>query len=262
MMPDTIGARSVGVQPTCQPARRACADHCREVNPRVAQGDFGEAFQRAHKRLHLFGRRAFLGGVDARGVQQRVLHIGAQRQRLASQRVGRGRLDGVQGEQSAGHIASPPSYRFPPLREGNRASVPPASRGNLKEGVILKDRVSRRIEQSESERVQRACARVGGCHAAQPQPQGARVGVGSSRPQHLTDALRTRLQWRKRLLREQVKPNRLRRFDDRRARRQQQPLSAARLQQRVVRLHRVSLRVGAVVRPHLQPTRATIGNRA
>ena len=30
----------------------------------------------------------------------------------------------------------PPSFRFPPLREGNRAlSVPPASRGNLKEGV-------------------------------------------------------------------------------------------------------------------------------
>jgi hypothetical protein len=33
---------------------------------------------------------------------------------------------------------SPPSLRFPPLREGNRAgenAVPPASRGNLKEGV-------------------------------------------------------------------------------------------------------------------------------
>jgi len=34
----------------------------------------------------------------------------------------------------------PPSFRFPPLREGNRVrraySVPPASRGNLKEGVI------------------------------------------------------------------------------------------------------------------------------
>ena len=34
----------------------------------------------------------------------------------------------------------PPSFRFPPLREGNRKkraySVPPASRGNLKEGVI------------------------------------------------------------------------------------------------------------------------------
>jgi hypothetical protein len=34
----------------------------------------------------------------------------------------------------------PPSFRFPPLREGNREgraySVPPASRGNLKEGVI------------------------------------------------------------------------------------------------------------------------------
>ena len=33
----------------------------------------------------------------------------------------------------------PPSFRFPPLREGNRErraySVPPASRGNLKEGV-------------------------------------------------------------------------------------------------------------------------------
>jgi glutamine cyclotransferase len=32
--------------------------------------------------------------------------------------------------------ALPPSLRFPPLREGNRALVPPASRGNLKEGVI------------------------------------------------------------------------------------------------------------------------------
>ena len=30
----------------------------------------------------------------------------------------------------------PPSCRFPPLREGNRASVPPARRGNLKEGVF------------------------------------------------------------------------------------------------------------------------------
>jgi len=34
----------------------------------------------------------------------------------------------------------PLSFRFPPLREGNRErraySVPPASRGNLKEGVI------------------------------------------------------------------------------------------------------------------------------
>jgi hypothetical protein len=34
----------------------------------------------------------------------------------------------------------PPSFRFPPLREGNRKkraySVPPARRGNLKEGVI------------------------------------------------------------------------------------------------------------------------------
>jgi hypothetical protein len=34
----------------------------------------------------------------------------------------------------------PPSFRFPPLREGNRErraySVPPACRGNLKEGVI------------------------------------------------------------------------------------------------------------------------------
>jgi hypothetical protein len=30
----------------------------------------------------------------------------------------------------------PPSYRFPPLREGNhKGSVPPASRGNLMEGV-------------------------------------------------------------------------------------------------------------------------------
>jgi hypothetical protein len=33
-----------------------------------------------------------------------------------------------------------PSFRFPPLREGNRKkraySVPPARRGNLKEGVI------------------------------------------------------------------------------------------------------------------------------
>ena len=34
----------------------------------------------------------------------------------------------------------PPSFRFPPLREGNRErraySVPPACRGTLKEGVI------------------------------------------------------------------------------------------------------------------------------
>jgi hypothetical protein len=29
----------------------------------------------------------------------------------------------------------PCSCRFPPLREGNRDLVPPASRGNLKEGV-------------------------------------------------------------------------------------------------------------------------------
>jgi len=35
----------------------------------------------------------------------------------------------------------PPSFRFPPLREGNRErraySVPPARRGNLKEGVLV-----------------------------------------------------------------------------------------------------------------------------
>ena len=32
----------------------------------------------------------------------------------------------------------PPSFRFPPLREGNQAdSVPPACRGNLKEGVAI-----------------------------------------------------------------------------------------------------------------------------
>ena len=35
-------------------------------------------------------------------------------------------------------VDSPPSVRFPPLREGNREgrtpSVPPAGRGNLKEG--------------------------------------------------------------------------------------------------------------------------------
>ena len=30
----------------------------------------------------------------------------------------------------------PPSFRFPPLREGGAYSVPPARRGNLKEGVI------------------------------------------------------------------------------------------------------------------------------
>jgi hypothetical protein len=31
----------------------------------------------------------------------------------------------------------PPSLRFPPLREGNRrGAVPPARRGNLKEGVL------------------------------------------------------------------------------------------------------------------------------
>jgi hypothetical protein len=32
----------------------------------------------------------------------------------------------------------PPSFRFPPLREGNQAdSVPPVYRGNLKEGVAI-----------------------------------------------------------------------------------------------------------------------------
>ena len=35
----------------------------------------------------------------------------------------------------------PPSFRFPPLREGNRErraySVPPACRGNLKEGFLV-----------------------------------------------------------------------------------------------------------------------------
>ena len=33
----------------------------------------------------------------------------------------------------------PPSFRFPPLREGNprTGSVPPARRGNLKEGVLV-----------------------------------------------------------------------------------------------------------------------------
>jgi small-conductance mechanosensitive channel len=43
--------------------------------------------------------------------------------------------------QSQGQsLQLPPSLRFPPLREGNRVgrvgSVPPARRGNLKEGVI------------------------------------------------------------------------------------------------------------------------------
>jgi hypothetical protein len=40
--------------------------------------------------------------------------------------------------QSRGRsLQLPPSCRFPPLREGNReGSVPPASRGNLKEGGI------------------------------------------------------------------------------------------------------------------------------
>jgi hypothetical protein len=40
--------------------------------------------------------------------------------------------------QSQGQsLQLPPSCRFPPLREGNRAGkVPPACRGNLKEGVI------------------------------------------------------------------------------------------------------------------------------
>jgi hypothetical protein len=40
---------------------------------------------------------------------------------------------------------SPPSIRFPPLREGNRAgenAVPPASRGNLKEGVPTNQHIS------------------------------------------------------------------------------------------------------------------------
>jgi hypothetical protein len=53
--------------------------------------------------------------------------------------------------RTGGVYNCPPSYRFPPLREGNRArvrfpptsrgeprkgSVPPARRGNLKEGVF------------------------------------------------------------------------------------------------------------------------------
>jgi hypothetical protein len=40
---------------------------------------------------------------------------------------------------------SPPSIRFPPLREGNRAgenAVPPASRGNLKEGVSTSQHIT------------------------------------------------------------------------------------------------------------------------
>jgi len=43
--------------------------------------------------------------------------------------------------QSRGQSLLPPSFRFPPLREGNREgraySVPPACRGNLKEGVLV-----------------------------------------------------------------------------------------------------------------------------
>ena len=48
------------------------------------------------------------------------------------------RTDAPLSYQSRGRsLQLPPSCRFPPLREGNReGSVPPASRGNHKEGVI------------------------------------------------------------------------------------------------------------------------------
>jgi len=46
--------------------------------------------------------------------------------------------------QSQGQsLQLPPSFRFPPLREGNRrVLVPPACRGNLKEGVFKKCRAT------------------------------------------------------------------------------------------------------------------------
>jgi glutamine cyclotransferase len=51
--------------------------------------------------------------------------------------AGEGRADSRGEPRRVSKIqALPPSLRFPPLREGNRALVPPASRGNLKEGVI------------------------------------------------------------------------------------------------------------------------------
>jgi len=49
-------------------------------------------------------------------------------------------LDGLLYQSQGQSLQLPPSLRFPPLREGNRVgrvgSVPPACRGNLKEGVI------------------------------------------------------------------------------------------------------------------------------
>jgi glutamine cyclotransferase len=51
--------------------------------------------------------------------------------------AGEGRSDSRGEPRRVSKIqALPPSLRFPPLREGNRALVPPASRGSLKEGVI------------------------------------------------------------------------------------------------------------------------------
>jgi hypothetical protein len=55
---------------------------------------------------------------------------------VRTQRSSVGSLYQLQGQ----NLQLPPSLRFPPLREGNRVgrvgSVPPACRGNLKEGVI------------------------------------------------------------------------------------------------------------------------------
>ena len=55
--------------------------------------------------------------------------------------AGISREEWVELYQSQGQsLQLPPSCRFPPLREGNRVgrvgSVPPACRGNIKEGVI------------------------------------------------------------------------------------------------------------------------------
>ena len=55
--------------------------------------------------------------------------------RQISERLPEGYLALIQERQC--QESMPPSFRFPPLREGNRVgSVPPASRGNLTEGVV------------------------------------------------------------------------------------------------------------------------------
>jgi UDP-N-acetylmuramoylalanine--D-glutamate ligase len=68
---------------------------------------------------------AVLNGEDA-GVRWVVEHFSQMQQGF--------RMSGsLQGSFSDG--LQPPSLRFPPLREGNQGLVPPARRGNLREGV-------------------------------------------------------------------------------------------------------------------------------